>query len=76
MNSVFVLQHSYEHDDGHDEVKMIGVYSSEEKARETVEKLKNAKGFCDYPIECFYIDEYEIDKDNWIEGFFSYRYTV
>lgn len=75
MNCVFVLQHSYKTDDGYDEAKMIGVYSSKEKAEETVEKLKNVNGFCDYPIECFYIDEYEIDKDNWTEGFFSYCYT-
>lgn len=49
---------------------MIGVYSSEEKARNAIEKLKYAAGFCKYPTDCFYIDEYEIDQDHWEDGFF------
>lgn len=71
MGSVFVLQHSYAHCDGHDETKMIGVYSSEEKARNVIEKLKYAAGFCEYPTDCFYIDEYEIDQNHWEDGFFK-----
>lgn len=76
MKSVFILQHCYENDDGYDEVKFIGVYSTEEKAKETIDRLKTVKGFCDYPIDCFFIDEYEIDKGHWTEGFFKYNYTV
>ena len=68
MESVFVLQHSYERD-GYDEVKMIGVFSTDEKAMQTINKLKNVAGFRDYPKECFCIDEYEIDTEHWIEGF-------
>jgi len=74
MKRVFVLFHSYENDDGYDEEKMIGVYSSEEKAKETIEKLKNVEGFCDYPVDCFGIDEYEIDKDHWVGGFCKVYY--
>ena len=76
MKSVFILQHCYEHDDGHNEIKFIGAYSTEKKAREVIERLKTVVGFCDYPVDCFCVDEYEIDKDHWTEGFFQYYYTA
>ena len=69
MESVFVLQHCYENEDGYDEVKFIGVYATKERAEKTIEMLKNVLGFCDYPVDCFCIDEYPIDKDHWVEGF-------
>ena len=71
MKSVFILQHCYEHEYGHDEIKFIGAYSSEQKADETIKRLKNVGGFRDYPVDCFFIDKYEIDKDHWTEGFFK-----
>jgi hypothetical protein len=67
MKSVFVLEHSYE-DNQHEDTKMIGVYSSQEKAKETIKKFKKLPGFKEYP-NGFNIDEYEIDEDNWTEGF-------
>lgn len=68
MKTVFLLQHSYEVGE-FDETKVIGIYSSKEKAEETVKRYKQLPGFKDYPDECFYIDEYELDSDNWQEGF-------
>ena len=43
--SVFVLMHSYEYGDNNEytETKLIGAYSSLEKAKETVNKLKNGR---------------------------------
>jgi homoserine kinase type II len=67
MKSVFLLQHSYE-DDGIERSKIIGIYSSKENAERTIEKYKTISGFKDYPND-FYIDEYEIDKCEWQEGF-------
>jgi hypothetical protein len=67
MQSVFLLQHSYELD-GCDETKVIGVYSSKEKAETVACKYKNLPGFKEHP-DCFYIDEYLIDKNYWEEGF-------
>lgn len=67
MKSVFLLQHSYEID-GSEQTKIIGIYSTRDKANAAVERFKALPGFCWYP-ESFYIDEYEIDQNNWEEGF-------
>lgn len=70
MASVFLLQHSYEVNE-YEETKLIGIYSTREKAEETVRQYKTLPGFRDYPDDCFYIDEYQIDKNHWQEGFLS-----
>lgn len=71
MKIVYVLQHSYEvgEEGNFEETKMIGIYSSKEEAEKTIEKLKTLPGFKDYPINCFHVGKYEIDKDHWTEGF-------
>lgn len=71
MGTVYILQHSYEVGavGQFDEIKMIGVYSSREKAEKTIARYKMLLGFKDYPISCFYISKYEIDKDHWTDGF-------
>lgn len=46
----------------------IGVYSSESQAKAAIERVKNEKGFADFP-QGFHIYPYEIDKDHWREGF-------
>ena len=68
MKNVFVLQHARERLGGEEDVKFIGVYSSEVAAKEAVRRLQSVAGFRDFP-DGFYIDEYEIDKDHWQEGF-------
>jgi len=73
MKSVFFLQHSYEINDECEETKIIGVYSSREIAEKVVDEYKNLIGFKDY-LDCFYIDEYKIDKDHWEEGFITVHY--
>lgn len=78
MNKVYILWHTYElHDDygTHDEVKLIGVFSTEQKACKTIEMLKDKSGFTDYPIDCFEVSEALIDQPDWTEGFFTYKYT-
>ncbi|WP_042161460.1 DUF7336 domain-containing protein [Paenibacillus gorillae] len=72
MKTIFIVQHSYEVGEGslYDETKLIGVYSSKEIAESVVEKFKRLPGFRDY-LDAFYINEYEIDKDNWTEGFIT-----
>jgi hypothetical protein len=67
MRTVFLLQHSYEIE-GSEQIKIIGIYSTRDKAKTAIEKFKTLPGFSDYP-DSFYIDEYEIDQDNWEEGF-------
>ena len=68
MKYVFILQHSYELDDC-ENVKMIGAYSSEKNALDAIQRLKTKPGFADYPEDCFVIDKYLVDEDNWTDGF-------
>jgi hypothetical protein len=79
MATVFVLQHLHRLPGGEDDVKMIGVYSTRKAAVAAVSRLSQAPGFkehaniVDYDTtdddEGFHIDEYEIDKDHWAEGY-------
>ncbi len=68
MNSVFVLQHVNSLDDGAEDVKFIGVYSTRENAIAAVARLSRAPGFTDSQ-DGFHIDEYGLDQDHWPEGF-------
>lgn len=70
MKSVFILHHSYELEHCVEETKLIGVYSSNEEARAAIDRLKHKPGFCDR-IDSFMIEEYELNKDHWTEGFVS-----
>jgi hypothetical protein len=79
MRSVFVLQHVHFISSGQQDVKLIGVYRSLEAAHAAINRLHNQPGFADHrrlvdPLtdddaNGFYIDEYELDKDHWSEGF-------
>ncbi len=68
MASVFVLQHVHPREDGVEDVKFIGVYSSREKAEAAVARLGRLPGFSD-ARDGFHIDEYRIDQDHWVEGY-------
>ena len=72
MNKVYTLEHSYEcgEDLEYDEAKMLGIYSSFEKAEEAKKRYSNLAGFADYDESCFYIDAYDIDVDTgFTDGF-------
>ncbi len=68
MKEVYVLQHSHDLESEEADIKLIGVYSTEEKAKKTITKLSSQPGFKDTP-QGFHIDKYEINKDHWGEGF-------
>ena len=68
MTKVYVLQHVHEFKDGTEDVKFIGVYSSQENAQAAITRLSKAPGFSEAPGG-FHIDEYALDKDQWIEGY-------
>lgn len=76
MERVYLVQHSYEYQYDDDlnieETKIIGIYSSRDKAQQVVERYKTKKGFNRFPEDCFYIDAYELDKDHWKDGFITY----
>jgi hypothetical protein len=69
---MFILQHSYEWEhqgETIEETKLIGIYSTREKAEQIIEKYKILPGFKKHPLNCFYIDELKLDEDHWKEGF-------
>lgn len=69
MDKVFVLVHAYEFDEGR-EMKILGAYSSQEKADEAIERYYKLEGFRDYPKACFWVYEMDVNKDEeWNEGF-------
>ena len=73
-NCVFLLRHSYEYDIGDwdkaEEIKFLGVFSTEEKGKDAIEYYKVLPGFRDYPEDCFHLGELELDRNyNWAEGF-------
>lgn len=72
MASVFVLQHVHSRDNGDEDVKFIGVYSSREKADAAVGRLTRLPGFSDAP-DGFHVDEYRLDQDHWVEGYVSVK---
>jgi hypothetical protein len=79
MSSVFIVQHLNILPGGREDIKFIGAYRSSEAAHAAIERLKLQPGFRDCPRLLdpktddeeagFYIDEYELDKDHWTEGF-------
>jgi hypothetical protein len=68
MATVFVVQHVHEQQDGDEDVKLIGVYSSRETAAAAVARLRRQPGFSDTP-EGFHVAEYRLDQDHWSEGY-------
>lgn len=74
---VFLLWHIYELKDDfgtQDEEKLVGVFSSELKAREAIERLRGREGFRDFPLACFEIHKMEIDRVSWTDGFSTVRW--
>lgn len=79
MKSVFVVQHLHTLPHGEDDVKMIGVYATREDAIRATRRLASQPGFRDSPeivdqnstndMQGFHVDEYEIGKDHWLEGY-------
>ena len=66
--NVFSLEHVHEFDDGHEDVKLIGVYSSRERAEAALQRVAGQPGFRDRP-EGFSISEVRVDQDHWVEGY-------
>ncbi|MFJ9371586.1 hypothetical protein ACIRRA_45385 [Nocardia sp. NPDC101769] len=56
-----------------DEVKFLGVYSTEQRAQERILEARTLPGFRDEP-DCFHIDRYQVDKGHWTSGYFTYHY--
>jgi len=72
MEFVYSLYHTHfdERLDGGEDVKLIGVYTSFEKAKAAQERAEKLEGFRDHP-ECFEISKQRLDQDQWTSGFFT-----
>ena len=70
MTEVYLLWHIRDTGHGDEETKLIGVYSSEEKAQQAIERLKVQPGFRDYPDD-FQIGPCTVDDTWWEEGFIT-----
>ncbi|MFG2059255.1 hypothetical protein ACGFI9_35085 [Micromonospora sp. NPDC048930] len=51
-----------------DDVKLLGIYSSDAVAAERIRRARLLPGFADEP-DRFQIGEYDLDEDHWTEGF-------
>jgi len=67
IKHVYIVQHEHEVE-GCDDVKLIGIFSSLEKANATVERYKNLPGFRDCK-DSFFVNDYILDETEWKEGF-------
>jgi len=65
---VYMLWHSYVKESGVEDVKLVGVYSSEERAKEGLKQVRSQPGFRDHP-EGFEIDGMRLDLTGWSGGF-------
>ncbi|MFI5930668.1 hypothetical protein [Actinoplanes sp. NPDC051494] len=51
-----------------DDPKMLGVYSSRERALERAGHARTLPGFRDEP-DCFTVEAYQVDENHWTGGF-------
>ena len=65
---VFVVQHVRGIDGASSDVKLVGVYASEEDANNAVVALTNQPGFGGHK-DCFTVDPYELGSTHWRESF-------
>lgn len=71
METVWILNHAYEQN-GHDEVKFIGVYASREQGEAVIAQLCEQPGFRERP-EGFDLEEHKSGLVGWPEGFVTHE---
>lgn len=70
MESVWMLHHVHEFEDGHEDVKLIGLYTSMDLAQNALDKVKDKPGFKELP-DGFEISECRLNQLEWPEGFIT-----
>lgn len=70
MKKIFVVCHlDQETMDDDEQEKQVGVYSTNERAEQAIERLRDKPGFRDFP-ERWFIHELTLDQDSfWMDGF-------
>lgn len=66
--TVYLLSHVHELSPDQEDLKIIGVYSSEATARAAEARAKLLPGFKRHP-DGFNLDPHTLDEDNWLSGF-------
>jgi hypothetical protein len=80
MKSVFIVQRLHVLPGEHEDVKIIGIYTTMAAALAAVDTVKDQNGFRDNPnlvnpeaeesnAQGFCIDEYDLDMDHWEDGY-------
>lgn len=67
-SQIFILTHVLELSQEQEDVKLIGVYSTQGEAEAAQARARQRPGFADHP-DSFFIQAYELDRDHWEEGF-------
>ena len=67
-STVYLLWHGDDLEEGTPEAKLLGVYSSEQKAQERLTRSLGKPGFADHPDD-FLIVPQTVDKDDWPDGY-------
>jgi hypothetical protein len=65
---VFLAMHVFRYEDGHDNIRVIGIFSSKRRAQEAIRRLRGKPGFR-YRKRAFEISRYVLDLRHWTEGF-------
>ena len=65
---VYIVQHVDDRADDNEDVKLIGIYSTEGDAQAAIARLVVRPGFRDVP-NGFRVDRYTVGEDHWTEGF-------
>ncbi|WP_284343734.1 hypothetical protein [Dyella mobilis] len=68
VERVWILDHVREWDDGHEDVKLIGVFASEKDAQSALATVRHKPGFCDLP-DGFCISEKVLGRIGWTDGY-------
>ncbi len=68
LEKVYFLYYVYEFEDGHDEVRLLGVFSSREKAKIALQNIKKNPD-CKKIKNLFSMHQVTIDKLGWTEGY-------
>ncbi|MHC8347907.1 DUF7336 domain-containing protein [Pseudomonas sp. RT4P38] len=71
MSIVYIVTHTNELPNGQDDIKFIGVYESQTSAEDAVKRASLRAGFSENK-DGFFIECFELGKDHWTEGFFTY----
>ena len=70
LKKLFLLYFVYEFEDGHEDVKLLGTFSSKEKAKKALLNIKKIPELSKFKNN-FVIDEDRVNFLGWTEGFIT-----